>query len=169
MRGLVMGRFVVAALLAVVVAVGGQGRSLQAEEVTLQATPAETLIGQQANVCYGGNYFQVMVEQAEWLRSVVGETAPGNAMWVTAVVTALNTGIEDSIPAGTTELRDDRGRQVTPNTDVAFLTLVGEAYGVQQPYIVIGAGLSERMVMVFPVAPDARSFSLVSSNFQCQV
>ena len=90
-------------------------------------------------------------------------------MWLVAIVNMTNQAMAVGIPADTVSLRDERGREFTRNGDVLFLTEVGREYGVQQPYIIVQPGITEQVVMVFAVAPDAQTLTLASSNFQCRV
>jgi hypothetical protein len=131
-------------------------------------TPAQTLVGQRAAVCYGMYRFDVQVLNADWQRTVAGQTARGNAYWVVALMSATNLGTETGIVAQTVVLRDERGRTFTQSTDAAVTGDIAAAYGAKQPYDLYEPGISETVALPFEVAPDAQQLTITSSNFQCQ-
>src|SRR5919199_4003990 len=145
-----------------------RGAAAQGLGPSAPMTPAQTLIGQRASVCYGPYRFNVEVLNADWQRSVAGQTASGNANWVVALVNATNLGTDTGIVAQTVELRDERGRSFSQSTNAGFTGDVAAAYGAKQPYDLFAPGITETVALPFEVAPDVQRLTLASSNFQCQ-
>src|SRR5206468_6624596 len=111
-----------AVVLCTLAATGTLAPAAEAQAVAMSAaqiTPAQTLIGQRAAVCYGVYRFDVQVQDADWQHSVAGHTARGNGQWVVALASATNLGTETGIVAETAVLRDDRGRTFSPSTSAA--------------------------------------------------
>src|SRR4051794_2125145 len=75
-----------------------------------QPTPADTLVGKRATMCSYGVPIEAQVARAEWTKTVLGATAPGNGMWVVAVVDVMNRGQAEESLYTFFKLRDERGR-----------------------------------------------------------
>jgi hypothetical protein len=124
------------------------------------ATPADTLLGQHALICSYGVLIDVQVVRTEWIKTVLGNTAPGNGMWVMAIVDVTNQGRSAEGLYSFAKLRDERGREFKwahyppdPN-DLAAAYQVKVAYG-------FAPGITEQSVMTFVVAGDAQTLTLL--------
>jgi hypothetical protein len=91
-------------------------------------------------------------------------------MWAILVVSVTNSGTGTGIGGNAqsaVQLVDERGRTSTSTSDVAFLSEVAAEFGTQQPYISISPGVTDQMVFVFQMPPDARTLTLRATPFQC--
>lgn len=112
----------------------------------------------------------VSVDRATWQRTAGGRTLQGNAMWAVLVVSVTNRGTDLANGGEANQavrLVDERGREFTATTDVAFLIDVAAEVMSKQPYDLLAAGVTDQFVFVFPVAPDARTLTLRAAPFQC--
>jgi hypothetical protein len=125
-----------------------------------QPTPADTLIGKRATICSYGVPIELHVVRAEWTKTVVGVTAPGNGMWVVAIVDVTNQGLEREGLYTFAKLKDERGRDfkwaVYPPDPIELAA----AYDVKGTYEYFMPGVTEQSVISFVVAGDVRNLTL---------
>ena len=130
------------------------------------ANPAETLIGQRATVCSYGVPIEIAVTGVEWVKTVIGNTAPGNAMWIVAFIDVTNQGTTNEALYGSASAKvvDERNRDFDwrqyPPDPVDF----GRAYGVKGWYENFSPGITEASVAIFQVPGDVQRLTLVGKS-----
>jgi hypothetical protein len=135
-----------------------------ASSVSAQPTPADTLVGRSTTMCSYGVPIQLQVARAEWTKSVIGANAPGNGMWVVAIVDVTNQGQSDEGLYTFAKLKDERGRdfkwaQYPPDPiDLAA------AYQVKGTYERFTPGVTEQSVIAFLVAGDVKTLSIEADS-----
>jgi hypothetical protein len=124
-----------------------------------EPTPPETLIGQQAETCWYGSRLEVVVADAFTMRTLLGQDARGNGLWLVLIVDVSNPGTERAEGLFALKVRDERGREFDRATrgTVSSLTLA-EELGVKWENARIDPGFTIRAVTTFQVPADARSF-----------
>jgi hypothetical protein len=131
------------------------------------ANPAETLVGQRATLCAYGVEIEVAVARVEWTKTIVGETAPGNAMWIVAFIDVTNQGTMNGSLYNSLLVRDDRGREFLwrsyPPDPVDF----GRAYGVKGSYENFAPGITEQTVASFQVPDNVGPLTLEGRRHLC--
>jgi hypothetical protein len=129
-----------------------------------QPTPADTLIGKAATMCSYGVPIELRVARAEWTKTVVGATAPGNGMWVVAVVDVMNRGQAQESLYSFAKLKDERGREFKWADYPPDPIELASAYGVKGSYEYFTPGVTEQSVMTFVVAGDARTLTIEQNS-----
>jgi hypothetical protein len=131
------------------------------------ANPAESLVGQRATLCAYGIEFEVTVARVEWTKTVIGQTAPGNAMWIVAFIDVTNLGTEDGGIYESLLVRDDRGREFLwrsyPPDPVDF----SRAYGVKGAFQEFAPGITEQTVASFQVPDNVGPLKLEGRRHLC--
>jgi hypothetical protein len=125
-----------------------------------QPTPADTLVGKAAITCSYGVPIEARVARAEWTKTVVGDTAPGNGMWVVAVVDIMNRGQAQESLYSFFKLKDERGREFKWAQYPPDPINLAAAYGVKGSYENFTPGVTEQSIMTFVVAGDAKTLTL---------
>lgn len=164
LAGLPEGRSVSTVSEAVEVLLGGSAPPASGSAAPAPANPAETLIGQRAVVCNYGVPLELAVARVEWVKTLLGTDAPGNAMWVVTYLDVTNQGTTDESLYSTASLTDERNRsfiwRAYPPDPVDF----GRAYGVKGSYENYAPGITEQTVAAFQVPGDVRSLTLVGGT-----
>jgi len=138
---------------------GAPGPS-QSAPAPVQATPADTLVGQRATICSYGVKIDALVKRAEWTKTLLGTAAPGNGMWVVAIVDVNNIGKTQESLYTFAKIRDDRGREFKWSQYPPDPIDLASAYGVKGAYERFAPGITEESVMSFVVAGDAKTLTL---------
>lgn len=132
------------------------------------ANPAETLVGQRVTACNYGVDFEIAVARVEWTKTVLGTTAPGNGMWIVAIIEVTN--LSNKAEALTTrplQLRDGRGREYNVReyppdpVDLFRAQMVHAAFQNFEP------GITEQSVVTFQVPDDVGPLTLVGKRDFC--
>jgi hypothetical protein len=132
------------------------------------ANPAETLVGQRVTGCTYGVDYEIAVARAEWTKTVLGTDAPGNGMWIVAIIDVTNLGTKaQGLTTQPVQLRDDRGREYNvrnyPPDPVDF----SRAYGVKLAVDNFEPGITEQTVIAFQVPGDVGPLTLVGKRDFC--
>lgn len=132
------------------------------------ANPAETLIGQRVTACNYNVDFEIGVVRVDWTKTVVGATAPGNGMWIAAIIEVTN--LSNKAEALTTrplQLKDSRGREYNVREYPPDPVEVFRAYGVHAPFQNFEPGITEESVVTFQVPSDVGPLTLVGKRDFC--
>jgi hypothetical protein len=132
------------------------------------ANPAETLVGQSVTACNYGVDFQIGVARVEWTRTVLNTTAPGNAMWIVALIDVTN--LSTTAHALTTrpvQLRDARGREYNVREYPPDPVDLHRAYNVHAAFTNFEPGITEQSVVTFQVPGDVGPLTLVGKRDFC--
>jgi hypothetical protein len=139
-------------------------RALEAEE----PAPPQTLIGQQVVTCWYGAHLEVVVVDAFATRTLQGQDARGDGLWLVLIVDVTNLDQESGAGVFALKVRDERDREFGRATvgTVAALALAGEL-GVEWENARFDPGITLRAVVTFQVPADAHQFTLLPDPFQC--
>ena len=133
--------------------------------------PAASLVGQSATACKGALRVRFDVVQAEWRRTVVDRTARGSAMWAVVIADVTNLGPFADGLQGLAKVTDEQGREFTwrlfNGPDIYVEDDIAAAFGLRPSWDVFTPGITERTVLLFEVAGDARSLQLLPNNLAC--
>jgi|SRR5579875_225032 len=134
--------------------------------------PVSTLIGKTAtNLCsyISDSNFTAHVDSAEWTKTKLGATAPGNGMWAILVVTVTNTGLKPDDALLLADLVDERGRtfKMVTSDDFPPYYDLRRQLGVAYLTDTIQPGLSKQVLWVYLVPGDVTSLRLVSHAPNC--
>jgi len=160
--------FGLALLMVVMVDVLATGRVAPPSAARAAANPADSLVDQQVTACNYNADLEVVVVQADGTRTVVGETAPGNGLWIVALIDVTN--VADKTEALTTrplQLRDEAGNVYDVQEDPPDVTAVALAYGVTPPWQPFEPGITTRSVVTFLVPADVGALTLVGKRDYC--
>jgi hypothetical protein len=153
-----------AALAGAPVATGGVA---PAPPMAATATPADSLIGQRATLCAYGVEIEVSVARVEWTKTLVGDTAPGNGMWIVAFIDVTNLGTMNGSLYDSLLVRDARGREFLwrsyPPSPVDF----SRAYGVKGAFENFSPGITEQTVASFQVPDNVGPLTLEGRRHLC--
>jgi hypothetical protein len=131
------------------------------------ATPADSLIGQRATLCAFGVETEVVVARVEWTKTLVGDTAPGNGMWIVAFIDVTNLGTMNGLLWDALLVRDARGREFLwrfyPPEPGAFARM----YGVKGAFENFAPGITEQTVASFQVPDDVGPLRLEGRRHAC--
>lgn len=130
------------------------------------ANPAETLIGQRATTCSYGVPIEIAVTGVEWAKTVIGNTAPGNAMWVVAFIDVTNLGTTDERLYGRVSAKvvDERNRDFDWREYPPDPVDLGRAYGVKGWYERFSPGITEASIAIFQVPGDVQRLTLAGKS-----
>lgn len=154
----------VATVAEAVAALGGSPAAPPAAAPRPPANPAESLVGQVARVCSYGVPIDIQVVSVEWRKELLGTTAPGNAMWIVALLDVTNQGTttETLYGGGSAKVTDERGRDFDwrqyPPDPVDFT----RAYNVKLSGF--NPGITEQTVAAFQVPGDVQRLTLVGKS-----
>jgi hypothetical protein len=132
------------------------------------ATPAASLVGQRVTACNYAADLEITVVRTEWVKTVVGETAPGNDMWIVAIIEVTN--VSDKAEALTTRpllLRDGRGQEYNVREDPPGPVELARAYSVHPAFEAFEPGITEQSVVTFQVPDDVGLLTLVGKRDFC--
>lgn len=132
------------------------------------ANPAESLVGQRVTACNYGVDFEIGVARVEWTKTVLGTTAPGNGMWIVAIidVTNLSTTAE-SLTTRPLQVRDGRGREFNVREYPPDPVDLFRAYMVHAAFDRFQPGITEQSVVTFQVPDDVGPLTLVGKRDFC--
>jgi hypothetical protein len=130
------------------------------------ANPAETLVGQRATVCSYGVPIDIEVARVEWTKTVIGNSAPGNAMWIVAFIDVTNQGTKNESLYGPASARvvDERGREFDWREYPPDPVDLARAYGVKGWFEPFSPGITEQSVAVFQVPENVQRLTLVGKS-----
>jgi hypothetical protein len=130
------------------------------------SNPAETLVGQHATVCSYGVPIEIAVTRVEWTKTVLSDTAPGNAMWAVAIIDVTNQGTTNEALYGSASAKvvDERGREFDWRQYPPDPVDLGRAYGVKGSYENFSPGITEASVAIFQVPGDVQRLTLVGKS-----
>ena len=135
-------------------------------------SPVAGLVGQTfTNLCsyISLSNFSAHIDTAEWTKTKLGATAPGNGMWAILIATVTNTGRKPDDAFLIADLVDERGRtfeMVTSDDFPPYYDLrrqLGTAYLTDT----IQPGLAKQALWVYLVPGDVASLRLVSHAPNC--
>jgi hypothetical protein len=136
-----------------------------------EQNPAQTLVGQQVTACKADLRFRFTVVSADWTATIIDRTAPADTMWAVAVTDVTNLGQRLEYSQGLVKVRDGRGRvfpwQLFNGEDLYVETNLAVQYGVTPSWEGIDRGATVRTVLIFPVAADAASLTLIPDDLAC--
>lgn len=147
---------------------GGSGPVAVAPMPATPASPAETLAGQRVTACNYGVDFDIAVARAEWTKTVLGNTAPGNGMWIVAIIDVTNLGTTaEALTTRPVQLRDGRGREFNVREYPPDPVDLFRAYNVHAAFENFQPGITERSVVTFQVPDDVGPLTLVGKRDFC--
>jgi hypothetical protein len=133
--------------------------------------PAASLIGQSVTACKGELQFRFEVVDADWRKTIVDRTATGTAMWAVVIADVTNLGPFADAGQGLAKVRDDRGREFSwrlfNGENLYVEDQIAAEFGLRPSWDVFTPGITERTVLLFEVAGDARSLGLLPDNLGC--
>jgi hypothetical protein len=132
------------------------------------ANPAESLVGQSVRACNYGVDFDISVARVEWTKSVIGNTAPGNGMWIVAFIDVTNASNKaEALTTRPLQLRDGRGREYNVREYPPDPVDLFRAYMVHAAFQNFEPGITEQSVVTFQVPDDAGPLTLVGKRDFC--
>jgi hypothetical protein len=133
--------------------------------------PAATLVGQSVTACKGELRVRFDVVDADWRRTIVVRTARGTAMWAVVIADVTNLGPFTDAVQGLAKLKDDRGREFAwrlfNGPDIYVEDQIAAELGLRPSWDIFTPGITERTVLLYEVAGDARSLQLLPDNLGC--
>lgn len=132
------------------------------------SNPAASLVGQQVRTCNYGVEFTVSVARAEWLKTVVGAEAPGNGMWVVAILDVTNESAKDEgLFSESLAVKDARGREFEWKNYPPDPVELFRAYNVKLQATKLIPGVTDQNVATFLVPNDAGPLTLIDKRPLC--
>ena len=132
------------------------------------ANPAESLIGQTVRACNYNVEFDITVAGVEWLKSVIGNVAPGNGMWIVALIDVTNASTKaEALTTRPLQLRDRAGREFNVREYPPDPVDLGRAYNVKGSYTNFEPGITERTVVTFQAPDNVGPLTLVGKRDFC--
>ena len=132
------------------------------------ANPAETLVGQRVTACNYGADFEIGVARVEWTKTVLGTEAPGNGMWIVAIIDVTNLStMAEALTTRPLQLRDARGREFNVREYPPDPVDLFRAYGVHAAFQNFEPGITEQSVVTFQVPGDVGPLTLVGKRDFC--
>ena len=112
--------------------------------------------------------FAIAVARAEWTKTVAGATAPGNGMWIVAIidVTNLSTTAE-ALTTRPLQLRDGRGREFNVREYPPDPVDGSRSYGLKGAFEAFAPGITEQTLVTFQVPDDVGPLTLVGKRDFC--
>lgn len=133
--------------------------------------PAASLVGQSVTACKGELRVRFAVVDAGWRKTIVDRTAQGTAMWAVVIADVTNLGPFADGLQGLVKVKDDRGREFSwrlfNGLDIYVEDQIAAEFGLRPSWDVFTPGITERTVLLFEVAGDARSLQLLPDNLAC--
>lgn len=132
------------------------------------ANPAETLIGQRVRACNYGVDFEIGVTRVEWTKTVIGQTAAGNGMWIVAIIDVTNLSTKaESLTTRPLQVRDAAGRQYNVREYPPDPVDLFRAYEVHAAFQNFEPGITELSVVTFQVPDNVGPLTLVGKRDFC--
>lgn len=145
--------------------------TLTAATTSAQQTPAQTLVGQSVTACKADVRFRFSVVSADWTARISDRDADPATMWAVAVADVTNLSAGFQFSQGMVKVQDDQQRlfpwRLFNGEDLYVETDTADAYGVMPSWEGIEQGATVRTVLIFPVATNARSLTLLASDLSC--
>ena len=130
--------------------------------------PAGSLVGQQTRACTYGVDMDIAVARAEATRTLLGTTAPGNAMWLVVLINVTNVSNNaESLTTRPLQLRDRQGRVYEVREYPPDPVDLTRTYGVHAPYERFQPGITEQSVVTFQVPQNVGQLTLVGKRDFC--
>lgn len=133
--------------------------------------PAASLIGQSVTACKGELRFRFDVVDADWRAMIVDRPAAGTAMWAVVIADVTNLGPFTDAGQGLVKVRDDQGREfpwrLFNGEHIYVEDEIAAEFGLRPSWDVFTPGITERTVLLYEVAGDARSLELLHDNIGC--
>jgi hypothetical protein len=133
--------------------------------------PASSLVGQSVTACKGELQFRFDVVDAQWRTTIVDRTARGTAMWAVVIADVTNLGSFADAGQGLAKVRDDQGREFAwrlfNGLDIYVEDQIAAEFGLRPSWDIFTPGITERTVLLYEVAGDARSLDLLPDNIGC--
>ena len=149
-------------------ALGGGAPSQPAPARAAPANPAETLVGQRVTACNYNVDFEIAVARVEWTKSVIGTTAPGNGMWIVAIIDVTNLSTEaEALTTRPLQLRDGQGRTYNVREYPPSPVDLFRAYMVHAAFANFEPGITETSVVTFQVPDNVGPLTLVGKRDFC--
>ena len=139
------------------------------------ATPADSLVGQSVNACFGGDTYDFTVLQAFWLDQVENASAGRGAKFVALIVDLTVTSNQPTAQPGNrnVQIRDERNRVYDvsgfgPINDTPFADEHWAAqYGAVSHLQIYAPGIPVTTYAVYKVPADTQRFTLVPGRLLC--
>jgi hypothetical protein len=132
------------------------------------ANPAQTLIGQRVTACNYGVDFEIAVSRVEWTKTVLGTTAPGNGMWIVAIIEVTNISTKaEALTTRPLKLVDERGREHNVREYPPDPVDLFRAYEVHAAFSSFEPGITETSVVTFQVPDNVTSLTLTGKRDFC--
>jgi hypothetical protein len=145
--------------------------SLAPATTTAQQHPAQTLVGQQLNACKGELRVRLDVVAADWRGTIIDRPARSTAMWAVVIADVTNLGPFADGLQGLAKVRDNQGREfpwrLFNGPHIYVEDDIAAQFGLRPSWDVFTPGITERTVLVFEVAGDARTLQLLPDNIGC--
>ena len=149
-------------------ALAGAGTRPAAAAPAAPANPAETLVGQRVTACNYSVDFDIEVARVEWTKTVIGNDAPGNAMWIVAFINVTNLSTKaEALTTRPLKVQDGRGREFNVKEYPPDPVDLHRAYGVRAAFQSFDPGITEQTVVTFQVPGDVGSLTLVGKRDFC--
>jgi len=148
--------------------VGGPAQASRPAPAPVAANPAETLVGQRVRACNYNVDFDIGVTRVEWTKSVLGTSAPGNGMWIVAIIDVTNVSAKaEALTTRPLQVRDGRGREFNVREYPPDPVDLFRAYNVHASFQNFEPGITEQSVVTFQVPDDAGPLTLVGKRDFC--
>jgi serine/threonine-protein kinase len=133
-----------------------------------EPNPATSLVGQRTTACTYGVDFEIAVTRVEWTKTVIGATAPGNGMWIVAIIDVTNLGTKaEALTTRPLQLRDERGRQYNVREYPPDPVELFRAYMVHAAFQAFQPGITEQSVVTFQVPDTIGPLTLAGKRDFC--
>lgn len=115
--------------------------------------------------------FRFTVASADWTTRIVDRTATPNSMWAVVIADVTNFGPFTDGLQGLAKVRDNQRREFSwrlfNGENIYVEDRIAEEFGLRPSWDVFIPGITERTVLLFEVAGDARSLTLLPDNLAC--
>ncbi len=133
--------------------------------------PASSLVGQSVTACKGELRVRFNVVQAEWRKTIIDRSARGTAMWAVVIADVTNLGPFADGLQGLAKVKDNQSREFSwrlfNGPDIYVEDQIAAEFGLRPSWDIFTPGITERTVLLFEVAGDARSLTLLPDNLAC--
>jgi hypothetical protein len=145
-----------------------EAQAALAQSAPAPSNPAESLVGQRVTACNYGVDFEIGVVRVEWTKTVLDATAPGNAMWIVAIIDVTNLANKaEALTTRPLQVRDGRGREYNVREYPPDPVDLHRAYSVHAAFQNFEPGITEESVVTFQVPSDAGPLTLVGKRDFC--
>ena len=147
---------------------GGTAPSGSTPAARAPANPAESLVGQRVRACNYNVDFEITVARVEWTKTVLETTAPGNGMWIVAIIDVTNLGTEaEALTTRPLQLRDATGREFNVREYPPDPVELFRAYMVHAAFQDFEPGITETSVVTFQVPDTVGPLTLIGERDFC--